>query len=156
MQPLAESLELLRPDGALTSPTAARVSGKTYIMAENRMGMKWLRFDFEDGRGVMNYENVTGVHALPFGLGRQEKCAFPETHYNGKRIGTPLGRGFDCYVSAAWELKDELMIYCHVVDMHLAQLRIAVAFHGNAVTLCTAKHAEFFMQEYAGFASGEC
>ena len=47
------------------------------------------------------------------------------------------------------------MIYCHVVDMHLAQLRIAVAFHGNAVTLRTAMHAEFFMQEYAGFASGE-
>ena len=120
------------------------------------MGMKWLRFDFEDGRGVMNYENATGVHALPFGLGRQEKCAFPETHYNGKRIGTPLGRGFDCYVSAAWELPEELMIYCHVVDMHLAQLRIAVAFHGNAVTLRTDMHAEFFMQEYAGFASGEC
>lgn len=155
LKPLADSLELLRPDGALTSPTAARVSGKTYVMAENRMGMKWLRFDFENGRGVMNYENATGIHALPFGLGHQEKCAFPETHYNGKRIGTPLGHGLDCYVSAAWELEDELMIYCHVVDMHLAQLRIAVAFHGNAVTLRTAKHAEFFMQEYAGFASGE-
>ena len=38
----------------------------------------------------------------------------------------------------------------------LEQLRIAVAFHGNAVTLRTDMHAEFFMQEYAGFASGEC
>ncbi|MBO4299947.1 MAG: hypothetical protein J5998_14255, partial [Clostridia bacterium] len=90
----------------------------------------------------------------PFGFGRQVACAFPETHYHGKRMGVPLGRGLQCQVSAAWERENELMIYCHVIDMHLAQLRIAVAFRDNTVTLHTAKHAEFFMQEYEGFASG--
>ncbi len=151
----AAALELLRPDGALSSPVAERVNGVTYEMAENAMGLRRVRFEFGGDQGVMRYETARGEHALPFGLGRQIACPFPETHYHGKRIGTPLGRGLNCQVSAAWERENELMIYCHVIDMHLAQLRIAVSFTDGAVTLRTAKHAEFILQEYAGFASGE-
>lgn len=152
---LGKSLELLRPDGSLTSPMAESISGQTYIMSDNRLGFKWVRFEFKDGEGIMHYENATGLHALPFGFGRQVACPFPESHYNGRRIGTPLGHGLDSLVSAAWKSPHELMIYCHVVDMHLAQLRIAVSFEENFVTLHTQKHAEFFMQEYNGFATGE-
>jgi hypothetical protein len=102
----------------------------------------------------MHYENATGVHALPFGLGHQIACEFPETHYNGPRIGVPYGKGLNCQVSAAWMQPDSLMIFCHVIDFHLAQLRIAVSFAGGRVTLHTQKHAEFFMEEYDGFAGG--
>lgn len=150
----AASLELLRPDGALSSPVACQVSGVVYEMEENDMGLRCVSFDFGGGEGVMRYETARGAHALPFGFGKQAACEFPETHYNGRRIGAPLGRGLKCQVSAAWERENELMIYCHVIDMHLAQLRIAVSFCENTVTLRTAKHAEFFLQEYAGFASG--
>ena len=151
----AAGLELLRPDGALTSPVAAKVNGVSYAFPENSMGLRRLRFEFGDGQGVMRYETQRGEHALPFGFGRQVACQFPETHYNGRRIGAPLDRGLNCQVSAAWQRENELMIYCHVIDMHLAQLRIAVSFQDGAVTLHTAKHAEFILQEYAGFASGE-
>ena len=150
------ALELLRPDGADFSPTAARVSGKTYRMDENRMGISWVRFEFSGKEGVMHYENATGVHALPFGLGCQKAAPFPETHYNGRRIGTPLGHGLACQISAAWTLPDSLMIYCQVIDMHLGTLRLVAGFKDNRVTLHTQKHCEFFMEEYDGFASGEC
>ena len=46
------------------------------------------------------------------------------------------------------------MIYCQVVDMHLAQLRLAVRFKGNEVCLNALKNAEYFMDDYQGFASG--
>ena len=151
----ADALELLRPDGALTSPVAAAVNGVRYRMAENEMGIRRVWFEFSENEGVMRYETERGRHALPFGLGKQIACEFPEVHYNGKRIGAPLGRGLNCQVSAAWQRENELMIYCHVIDMHLAQLRIAVSFKNGTVTLHTAKHAEFILQEYAGFASGE-
>lgn len=149
-----DSLELVRPDGALVSPMSKRVSGKRFCMAENPMQIRWVCFDFESDGGVMRYENAAGIHALPFGLGRHEACAFPETHYNGPRIGKPWNRGMDCLVSAAWPTENSLMIFCHVVDVHLAQLRIAVSFTGRYVTLHTQKHAEFFMEEYGGFATG--
>ena len=152
---LGESLELVRPDGAESSPAAEAVSGKVYRMAENRMGMRWICFDFGAEQGVMRYENATGVHELPFGLGRHVACQFPETHYNGPRIGVPWGRGLDCQVSAAWMMENELMIFCHVIDVHLAQLRIAAAFTGDRITLHIQKHAEFFLEEYEGFATGE-
>lgn len=148
------SQELARPVGELSSPIAGDVSGRTYVMADNSMHFKWVRFEFHADHGVMHYETDTGVHALPFGFGHQYACPFPETHYNGPRIGVPLGRGLNCQVSAAWTLPHSLMIYCHVVDMHLGQLRIAVRFKGDTVTLHTQKHAEFFMETYGGFASG--
>ncbi len=151
----AASLELLRPDGETASSVAAKVNGTVYGMAPNRIGMRRLWFEFRDGEGVMRYETERGSHALPFGLGRQVACEFPETHYNGKRIGVSLGRGLKCQVSAAWQRENELMIYCQVIDMHLAQIRIAVSFKDDTVTLRIAKHAEFIMQEYAGFASGQ-
>ena len=152
---LGASLEMLRPDGALTSPMAQKVSGVTYEMADNSLGFKWMRFEFEADQGVMHYENATGVHAIPFGFGKQVTHEFPESHVNGYRIGEPMDRGMNCYSSAAWTMPHSLMIYCQVVDLHLAQLRFAVCFKGDTITIHPQKHAEFFLETYNGFASGQ-
>lgn len=151
---LAESLTLIRPQGAVSSPLAEQISGTRYRMDENQLGMKWVQFDFSGDLGVMRYENATGEHALPFGLGRHAFSQFPEIHYNGTRIGRPLGRGMDCLSSAAWRMPDSLMIYCHVIDMHLAQLRLTARFVDDQLCLNALKDAEFFMDEYQGFACG--
>ena len=114
--------------------------------------------------GRMGHEAVvvffvlSGFLVLGRGLERIHNNTFDENNYavdRAVRIGVPLGHGLACQVSAAWERENELMIYCHVIDMHLAQLRVAVSFVGDTVTLHTAKHAEFILQEYSGFASGE-
>lgn len=151
---LAQSLELVKPQGAAESETARAVQGRRYRMDENPMGMEWVEFSFSQDEGRMRYQNRTGEHELAFGLGRHLSTRFPETHYNGPVIGRPLGRGLNCLNSAAWISGEELMIYCQVVDMHLAQLRLAVRFKGNEVCLNALKNAEFFMDEYQGFASG--
>lgn len=151
---LAQSLELIRPEGQSSSPIARQINGARYALRPNPMGISWVQFDFAQTEGAMHYENATGVHALSFGLGRHLAAQFPETHYNGRRIGSPLGRGLDCLNSAAWTMPDTLMIYCQVVDMHLAQLRLLVRFKGNEITLHARKDAEFFMDEYQGFAWG--
>lgn len=148
-------LELLRPEGCLTSPISSQISGKTFTCSENTMGMKSLRFDFEDGRFLMTWENERGTHSLPVGFGHQEAADFPETHYNGVTIGKPAGRGLHCYSSAAWTMPDALMIYCHITDIHMAQLRIAVTFEDDFVVLHTRKHAEWLLQEYDGYVTGQ-
>ena len=147
----AAGLELLRPEGALSSARAAEFSGKTYTVTGTSMGWKWVRFDFSGDTGTMNWENATGVHALPISFGKTTDTVFPETHYNGITIGKPAGRGLRCFTSAAWTMPNALMIYCHISDIHFGQLRIAVTFDEDAVVIHTRKHAEWFLSEYDGY-----
>lgn len=148
-----ETLALAHAQGEADSPTRVLVDAKTYEMRENAMGMKRVRFDFSADEVVMRYENVTGAHEIRFGLLKNVAQEFPEI-YSGRRIGTPMGKGYDCFCSAAWTMRDTLMLHCHVADIHLGQLRMVAAFKGNTLTLNAVKHAEWFLDEYQGFASG--
>ncbi|MGI6238618.1 MAG: serine hydrolase [Christensenellales bacterium] len=151
---LTQGLALVHAEGAADSPIAAKVSGQTYAMRENAMGMRRVRFDFADGAGTMTYENATGKHALRFGMLHNIKQEFPERYW-GRRIGVRAEKGYESYVSAAWTMPDSLRIDCHIADIHLGQLRLVAAFKDGTLTLHGLKHAEWFLDEFAGFASGE-
>lgn len=147
-------LSIPTPPGNPHSAIESAVSGRTYEMAENRLGMKTLRFDFTEDGGTLTYENASGVHTLPFGAGHYHRGPFPETEYYGRRIGTPCHRGYDSLTAVAWRLPNELMLYTQIIDIHLANLRIAFAFESDSVTLNARKHAEWFLTDYEGFATG--
>lgn len=153
LRAVEDSLNLACAEGSTDSPLRAQINGKTYHMRENSMGMRSVRFDFVDGAAIMHYENAAGVHALKFGILKNIAQEFPEI-YSGRRIGVPAERGYDCFCSAAWTMEDTLMLHCHVADIHLGQLRMAAAFKGNTLTINGLKHAEWFLDEYQGFASG--
>ena len=116
--------------------------------------MSEFRFDFTEDGGTLTYENASGVHTLPFGAGHYHRGPFPETEYYGRRIGTPCHRGYDSLTAVAWRLPNELMLYTQIIDIHLANLRIAFAFESDSVTLNARKHAEWFLTDYEGFATG--
>ena len=143
-------------EGEPDSPLAAAVSGKTYALDANAMGIKTLRFTFSNGEGALDYANATGAHRLRFGFGRHVRQAFPETHYYGRRIGTPAGKGYDCLCSAAWTLPASLLVYTYAIDEYLGTLKMNFAFDGDTVTALMDKNAEWFFNEYIGFASGTC
>ncbi len=140
--------------GEWTSPAAAEVSGKTYVLDENPMKIKTLRFIFEGDGGTLEYENATGAHSLRFGFGHQVRQPFPETHYNGRRIGAPAGRGYDSLASAAWTLPGSLLLYVYSIDEHVGTVKMNFVFDGDGVTVLMHKYAEWFFNEYEGFASG--
>ena len=150
----AQTLELPCPLGEKHADIERSVGGRTYAMDENPLGITALRFDFAGDGGTLSYANATGRHELRFALGGQLETVFPETHYYGRRIGVPSGKPYHAFVSAAWPNGHQLRIDCHVVDVHLANLRMVFSFDGDTVTLLSRKHAEWFMDEYQGFASG--
>ncbi len=153
LEKLGDSLELEYVNGEKTSPIVPEINGKWYLMRENHMGIKRVKFDFNGDEGLMSYENATGYHELPFGIGKNIKCELPEK-YSGRRISDIMDKGYDTYVSAAWTMPDSLMIYVHIADIYLGQLRIVAGFKGDTVTLHGLKHAEWFLDDYQGFASG--
>jgi hypothetical protein len=69
---LADRLAGLRlppPQGQASSPVAARVAGKTFMVAENEDQIDRIRFDFGEDHCVLTVHNRSGEQRIPCGYG---------------------------------------------------------------------------------------
>lgn len=153
-----DSLALQPVCGAASSPTAGRVHGRTYsfdgVFADNPMGLRRACFTFGEGEGAWTYENKTGRHTLRFGLGGFVRQPFPETHYHGKTMQQPLGRGYDSLASAAWVDEETLRLCCYATDWYMGTLKMNFVFQADRITIHGMKFAEMFFEAYEGYAAG--
>ncbi len=154
LQRRLNGLTLLPALGEMTSPWADTVRGATYRLDPNPMGIRWLRLDFSSAQGALHYENATGPHEIRFAFGRQQLGKFPESHYYAGQIGTCPGAHFDCAASAAWIEPHTLQLYVRIIDECFGTCRMTLAFRDNQVALHMQKAAEWFLDEYEGFAGG--
>lgn len=146
---------LMMLPGEKTSPRMAEVSDKTYRMdAENELKWYSARVEFTENGGTLYYESATGSHVLNFGLGKYVRTTFPETHYYGKRISVPSGKGYDSMVGAVWSMEDTLYLTAYSIDDHVGTMRMNLVFNDGCLTVHCTKYAEWFFNEYWGFASG--
>ena len=60
--------------------------------------------------------------------------------------------GKDC--GAAWIDEQTFNVEVYITDIHLGGLRISFAFKGEEIGVFMTKQAEFFLDEYSGFAGG--
>ena len=148
--------KLLVVDGALNSPIASRISGKTYRMRPNPAGITDVRFEMYHGRCILHYTNERGAKIIPFGFGENIPSVFPETHYFGDQIGTPKKAGYKMNVSGAWMNENTLYIHVRLTDDYLGSLVINATFSGNDIAILFVPSAEAIFYEYRGFAIGAC
>ncbi|HNX15368.1 MAG TPA: serine hydrolase [Oscillospiraceae bacterium] len=140
--------------GDKTSLLSGQIGSVEYIMEKNPMGIKRLKIELSDDEGVFCYTNERGNKQLRFGLGHFVLGGFPETHYFGETIGKPVGRPYRCAASGAWVSPDTLRIKVDIIDDYLGNVCINLCFKGNELVLRMEKTAEWFLDEYVGFASG--
>src|SRR5690606_9508254 len=93
-------------------------------------------------------------HRLSFGIGRQKEEIFPQKNYFGEQIGTPKGAGYQCLVSGAWVEEHKLNLLVYITDDYLGTARMSFSFHEDEISVHMLKAAEWFLDEYAGFAGG--
>lgn len=103
--------------------------------------MKRLRLDLAGSEGILCYENGTGSHKLPFGVGRLVEGRFPHYRYR-------------CGTSGAWLNESTFVIKSHIIDDELGMITIQLAFLDDAVTVVMKKVIGSGFQEFNGFASG--
>ena len=155
---LARRLSSLVPKplgGDVDSPLREEIDGREYEIDEgNPMGWKTVRFEFFGREGAIHYVTNRGRHDLAFGFGFRKEGVFPETGYAGMRINVPKGEGYACQASAAWTQADKLKVRVHVTDDYLGGMEMEFAFKGNQLSVHMAKTAEWFLEEYQGFAGG--
>ncbi|MDD5603250.1 MAG: serine hydrolase [Eubacteriales bacterium] len=139
---------------ACLSEKAQNHTGIEYAMNDNNARISRVKFEFEAGEGRFIYTNRTGDHILKFGFGRHVQQEFPETHYFGRILGTPSGKGYNTYGSGVWIGDNDLLLNFFAADDYFGTLRVHVVFGENDITLYMRKVAQWFMNEYQGFMSG--
>ena len=150
------SRKLYHYPGCTTSPCAERISGVTYAMDENKMGIKTVRFDFDGDKGTMTYENEQGVKTITFGFGHNEFQKFPQEGYADLIATVPVpGHMYESAISAAWTEENKLHIKVQIIDKYFGVLDMAFGFKGDAVSVQMVKTAEAFLDEYSGIANGK-
>ena len=89
---------------------------------------------------------------LPFRIGKNQYCKFPETGYSGQFGGqsTADGSQYDAAVSAAWVQDDKLLLYVQIIEDYLGNLLLELSFKGDRALVTAQKHAENFMNDYNG------
>ena len=154
MRALLDSLEVVVPVGAKTSPLAEHINGKTWDLEDNPMGIHSLELRFDGSGGQVTYHTLRGDKAFPFGLGAYTDTVFPETHYSGRRINQPLGHGYRCLNAAVWQAEKRLLVRTYVIDDYFGNMAAVFTFDGDQIQLSMTKTAEWFLEEYCGEADG--
>jgi CubicO group peptidase (beta-lactamase class C family) len=149
-----ETLKVLPQRGELTSTLEHKINTKWYNLNDNPMGISKMRLIFKGEEGLWEYENASGHHQLKFGIGKTIADSFPEKHYYGEQIRTACGRGYVCLSSAAWVEEQKFNMLVYITDIYLGTLKISFSFKGNEIGIYMTKAAEWFLDEYTGFAGG--
>ncbi|MBQ8654335.1 MAG: beta-lactamase family protein [Clostridia bacterium] len=158
-EPLPEEEPLRLPElklpvveGMQHTAFADEISGKWYVCDENPMGITRFKLEFpKTDEGLFTYVNAQGEKQLPFGLGRNVFCKFPQEGYHND-MGNVQTKGFyyDCAVSAAWHEERKLLMFVQVIDRYFGQMAATFAFRDKEGLLWMTKSAEQFMNEYVG------
>jgi CubicO group peptidase (beta-lactamase class C family) len=149
-----KNLKILPQQGNLTSSFEQKINCKWYNLNENPMGISRMRLVFKGNEGIWQYENASGEHQLRFGIGKIIDGFFPQKNYFGERIGTIPDRCYDCLSSAAWVEEHKLNMLVYITDIYLGTLKMSFSFKENEISIYMTKVAEWFLDEYTGFAGG--
>lgn len=104
LQKTLSALTLPLPTGAETSPTAERVSGKSFRIAENPLKFDRASFEFGDRKAVVTLHDDKGAHAYRCGIGSWERSETDVDPVTLKLVPTVVAgeTKFPIAVAGAW------------------------------------------------------
>lgn len=149
-----ESLDTIPLDGAADSSYSDRINGVAYKLRKNPMGITKTKLVINGDRGIWEYTNTGGDKHIEFGIGNYREGLFPHTEYFGDTIGRPANRMYECLSSAAWVEEHKFMLRIFVTDDYLGNMTVTFSFKGDEIGIYMSKTAEWFLNEYQGFAGG--
>lgn len=131
------------------------LNGSTYTFAKNPMGITKMSFRFQGDKGTLSYTNEQGDKELTFGLGYNEFGLFPQEGYSTD-VGSVFVKGnyYKCAASAGWVEEKKLRIMVQIIDRYFGNLTMTFGFRDGQVGVFMQKTAEYFLDEYVGFAHG--
>jgi CubicO group peptidase (beta-lactamase class C family) len=132
----------------------AVVDNVLYRMEKNPMGITEMRFLFRKNDVTWLFTNGQGNHHIKLGIGWYAAGRFPQKGYYGMQIGVAADRPYACRATAMWAEPDKLNCRIYITDINLGTLNMTFTFRGAEVTVWMQRHAEWFLDEYQGYAVG--
>jgi CubicO group peptidase (beta-lactamase class C family) len=148
------TLTVLPVKGASTSPIACTIDDQWFTLEKNPMEIKRMKLNFLRNSVIWTYVNKQGQNTLRFGVGSCISGLFPQKNYFGRQIGKRPGKPYECLASAAWVEPHKLNAIVRITDDYLGTLSMSMAFKGQEIAIYMTKTAEWFLDEYQGFAGG--
>lgn len=141
-QAMAERLTLPVPKGEnwpLENTVKNEINGTYFSLRRNPGGFKRIKVEFYgEDRGALEYENQSGRHRLPFGIGKLEESLFPEY---GQR----------CVSAAAWYSRNVFYIRSWLIDETVASVHWKLSFgEDGSLTVLMHKTEENKYKEFQG------
>lgn len=139
-------------------PTATlqeEISGVTYGLNENPMGIKQFTFTFEGKKGILRYLTARGEKEIAFGIGEYADIRFPDRYHGDKLCDEAQKIRYRCLSKAEWVEPHKLMIRVNAIDTSVGNLTMVFSFKGDEVGVKMRRHAQFLFDEYSGFAGGK-
>lgn len=140
--------------GSISSPYMKKLNNKTFLMDPNPMEISQLSFSFTDDGGTLHYTNAQGECHLAFGFGKNVQGQFPQENYAGICATRCDGEKYRCFASAAWTEPHKLILRVLLCDRYFGNMTAVFSFREDTVSVCMTKTAEWFLEEYQGFACG--
>ncbi len=149
--------KLISAVGDTYVPFQDKINGVEFEMKENRMGITKFSLHFDgEGHGRFDYTNAQGDKSIPFGMCENVFDKFPQEGYSDD-VGSVRTKDFyyRCAASAAWVEPQKLFLKVQIIDRYFGRLDVTLGFlNEDRVGVWMTKHAEDFLNEYAGFAEG--
>ncbi len=131
------SLAYQPPQGKSSSPVAARVSGKTFMMEPNDMKVRSMMFDFTKPGGVVKIRGAQGSHSFVTGTGEWQKGTLPLFRH------TP-----DMVASGVWSDERTFVITLRFYESPFVHT-LACRFDGERLAIDGAVNVSFGPTHYA-------
>lgn len=132
---------------------ASRIDGQTYLCRENPMGIREFTLRFTETGGELRYINAQGEKVLPFGLGKNVFCKFPQLGYSQELAGIHDESSdfkYTAAVSAGWMEEAKLTLWVQIIDKYFGNMTAEFSFKGDLAAVRMRKTAEDFLEEYQG------
>jgi len=152
----SDNLELFSLKNSIESQMQEKINGKTFTLSENPMGIKDVKFTFDNDSGTFLYTNAQGKKELKFGIGKNSFGKFPQEGYSDMVGGKSApGNYYECAASGVWTHDNQLAVFVQIIDKYFGRLYMKFVFKDeNTIAISMSKVAEAFMKEYEGYAEG--
>ncbi len=135
---LDEKLRTLAMRPVDNNSAFAQHVGREYAFARNPIGLTYLCLRDRE----LVYDNATGRHSLPFGIGEWASASFPDTRQ-------------PCVASGGWLSHGLFRLQCHLTGDYPCGVDMLLCAQDDRITVQMKSVREIYTAHYSGVASGK-
>jgi len=147
--------KMIALNGGIASNVETQISGKTYKLEPNAMGIDSVKVIIRDGIGTLEYTNAEGMNTIKFGMGHNEFSRFPGKKRMSLTASVYKDGDYACGASAIWSEETKLHIMVRVIDTYMGTLSIVLGFKDDRISVRMVRRAQRILNGYHGNAVGK-